>query len=332
MSTKSNLISRREFNRRMAGLGIGLASATVFPSFSHGITESYPAGKYLDVHHHLGKEFQADPDNFSMDSIIQWMDLHSVSQTVILSAILYPFDYYSAYGRGIPDPDSLLEKFQETNGRLLPFCVVHHDAFDTEKEITKILKGFKKQGLIGFGELKPRDKAGEAGNMALDDPVMMRLYAACANVDFPVLFHIDNRFAVDTPGLPAMERVLKEFPEVNFIGHANGWWNSISGDVKKFKGYPKEKITSGGAAGRLLDEYPNMYADLSAGSGLNAITRDPEIGREFLLTHADKLMFGTDALGGEGRESHFEFYNNIDLPEDVKAKLFRDNAHRILKI
>jgi len=159
---------------------------------------------------------------------------------------------------------------------------------------------------------------------------MMRLYAACAHVNFPVLLHIDNQYAVDSPGLPAMERVLREFPEVNFIGHANGWWNSISGDVKEFKGYPKGKITPGGAAGRLLEEYPNMFADLSAGSGLNAITRDPEVGKEFLIHHADKLMFGTDALGGEGRESHFQFYNEIDLPIKVKAKLFRDNAKKFL--
>jgi len=43
-------------------------------------------------------------------------------------------------------------------------------------------------------------------------------------------------------------------------------------------------------------------------------------------------MFGTDALGGEGRESHFEYYNEIDLPAEVKAKLFRENAKKLLKI
>lgn len=325
-------ISRRDFNKRLAGLGIGLASASLFPSFIKGMGDAYPAGKYLDVHHHLGKDLLTEEGVFTLAPLIRWMDQFEVSQTVILSPIQYPRDYYS-YREGYSlSNEELLDIFAETNGRLLPFCNVHHDAFDSEKEITKILKDFKKRGVIGFGELKPRNKAGEAGNLVLDDPVMMRLYAACANVDFPVLFHIDNKFAVDTPGLPAMERVLKAFPEVNFIGHANGWWNSISGDVKEFKGYPKEKITPGGAAGRLLEDYPNMYADLSAGSGLNAITRDPEVGINFLQKHQDKLMFGTDAIGGAGRESHFEFYNEADLPSDVKAKLFRDNARKLLKI
>ena len=43
-------------------------------------------------------------------------------------------------------------------------------------------------------------------------------------------------------------------------------------------------------------------------------------------------MFGTDAIGGTGRESHFDFYNKIDLPEEVKEKLFRNNTRKLLKI
>ena len=75
-----------------------------------------------------------------------------------------------------------------------------------------------------------------------------------------------------------------------------------------------------------------MYADLSANSGLNAIARDPEFGIPFLNNFADKLLFGTDAQGGRGRESHFEFYNQIDLPMEIKAKIFRDNTRKLLKI
>jgi len=332
MNTGNNKISRREFNKRMAGLGVGLASAGLFPSFAKSLPGSYPPGKYLDVHHHLGKEVSADPAGFTFDPLLKWMDQFDVSQTVILSAIRHPNKYYTKYRNDILNTDSLLDKFAETEGRILPFADVHTEAVETEKELVKILKDFKQKGVIGFGELKPRKKNGDPGNLSLDDPAMKRIYAACAELDFPVLLHIDNRFAVDVPGLPALERVLKEFPEVNFIGHANGWWNSISGDVKEFKGYPKEKVTPGGAAGRMLQEYPNMYADLSAGSGLNAITRDPEVGMEFLIKHQDKLMFGTDAAGGTGRESHFEFYNNADLPPEVEAKLFRDNARKLLKI
>ena len=81
--------------------------------------------------------------------------------------------------------------------------------------------------------------------------------------------------------------MLREFPEVIFIGHANGWWNSLSGDVTALKGYPEGKIVPGGAAVRLLENYPNMYADLSANSGLNAITRDPDFGIPFRILQSD---------------------------------------------
>jgi len=328
----SNKITRREFNSTLAKIGAGLLAATVLPSFDTVLQNNIPDRKFIDVHHHLGSDLMTDAKNFSFDPILKWMDKNSVSQTVLLSPIQYPETYYPNRNGNVIRNDELLERFQETNGRLLPFCLVHYDAFTTTKEIVKVLKRFKKKGVIGFGELKPRDTLGDSGNIPLDDQRMKRIYAACAEVDFPVLFHIDNKHAVDVPGLPAMERVLKEFPDVNFIGHANGWWNSISGDVKELKGYPKGKVTPGGAAVRLLENYPNMYADLSANSGLNAITRDPEFGKKFLVDFSDKLMFGTDAIGGTGRESHFDFYNNIDLPEEVKAKLFRINTRKLLKI
>ncbi len=325
-------VTRREFNSRLAKIGLGLASASSFPSCQISNRNEYPEGKYVDAHHHIGKELWTSATPFTFDPIINWMNTHNVSQTILPSALEYPRSYYTGRGESNVKHDQLLELFEETNGRLFPFCTVHQDAFDSYKEIAKLLKQYRRNGVVGFGELKPRDKEWNPGYLPLDDPAMKRIYAACAEVGFPVLLHIDNRHALDTPGLPALEKVLREFPEVIFIGHANGWWNSLSADVKEFRGYPEGKITSGGAAVRLLEEYPNMYADLSANSGLNAITRDPAFGIPFIINHADKLLFGTDAMGGTGRESHFEFYNRIDLPQEVKNKIFRDNTRKLLNI
>ncbi len=336
--SRTDLISRRDFSSKLLKTGLGLAAAAVLPSFVYAGKKSltdpgaYPEGRYLDVHHHLGRDLLTSADRFTFDPILKWMDENDVSQTVILSPIQYPGTRYPVVETETINNEELLERFEDTNDRLLPFCVVHPDAFDSSREITKILKRCRKKGVVGFGELKPRDKNGKAGILSLDDPSMKRLYAACSDVGFPVLLHIDDKHAVDEVGLPAMERVLKEFPEVDFIGHANGWWNSISGDVTALKGYDKGKVTEGGAAVRLLEEYPNMYADLSANSGLNAITRDPEFGMNFLKTHSDKLMFGTDAQGGTGRESHFEFFDEADLSQDEKLKIFGENARTLLNI
>ena len=331
MNTK-NKISRREFNSIITKISAGLLASTIFPSFKNISEDNLYKGKYIDFHHHLGADLMTSESNFSFDKIIRWMDKNKVSKTVLLSPIQHPETYFPSRTGNIISNDELLEKFAETNGRLLPFCVVHPDSFTSNKEIVKVLKRYKKKGVIGFGELKPRDTLGKAANLSLDDPKMERIYAACGEVGFSIVLHIDNQHAVDVPGLPAMERVLKKFPEVNFIGHANGWWNSITGDVKEFKGYPKGKIAPGGAAFGLLEKYPNMYADLSATSGLNAITRDPEFGAKFLVGFSDKLLFGTDAIGGIGRKPHFDFYNEVELSSEVKDKLFRDNALKLLNI
>ena len=41
-------------------------------------------------------------------------------------------------------------------------------------------------------------------------------------------------------------------------------------------------------------KYPNLCCDLSAGSGCNAITRDPAFGWAFLEEFQDRCFFGTD--------------------------------------
>jgi hypothetical protein len=40
--------------------------------------------------------------------------------------------------------------------------------------------------------------------------------------------------------------------------------------------------------------YPNLWGDLSAGSGAGAIAHDCEFSLAFLIRRADRLLFGTD--------------------------------------
>ena len=90
--------------------------------------------------------------------------------------------------------------------------------------------------------------------------------------------------------------MLIERPGTVFIGHGPLFWAEISGDFTRETGdrYPRGPVRPGGAACRLLADYPNLHADLSAGSGLNALTRDEPFGRGFLTQCQDKLLFGTD--------------------------------------
>jgi hypothetical protein len=102
----------------------------------------------------------------------------------------------------------------------------------------------------------------------------------------------------------AFHKVLERFSNVNFIGHAQTWWANFDRNRDQVTIYPKTKVTPGGITDRLPADYPNMYGDLSAGSGLNSMLRDEDHAREFLKRHQDKLMFGSDCddIFGKGEK------------------------------
>ena len=76
----------------------------------------------------------------------------------------------------------------------------------------------------------------------------------------------------------------------------------------------------------MLEKYPNLYADLSAGSGFNALTRSVEFGRQYILEHAEKLLFGRDGFDTR----LIDHLRSLSLPHDVMAKITHENALRLL--
>jgi predicted TIM-barrel fold metal-dependent hydrolase len=162
----------------------------------------------------------------------------------------------------------------------------------------------------------------------------MNLYEACATVGLPILFHLDDIRNPDTPGLPRLERVLQAFPNLPLIGHAAGFWASISADAtfEDFGRYPSipKPVVPGGALDRLLSKYPNLYGDLSEPGGEKAIARDPAFGREFIVRNADQLLFGTDVLMPDQKIPQFELLDSLRLPEDTQYKTADKNATEIV--
>src|SRR5581483_1197245 len=152
----------------------------------------------------------------------------------------------------------------------------------------------------------------------------------------PVLMH----FQYDTYNLrfERLHKLLERHPKVNFIGHAQTWWGNIDIYHEQNVMYPKGKVHSGGMTDRLLSDYPNMYGDLSAGSGLNALQRDEEEGRRFLERHQDKLLYGSDCSDsyGEGPgcsgSQQIAMVRKLSPNKTVERKLLYDNAARLLKI
>lgn len=317
-------ITRRSF---VAGIS-GLAAASLAARRLCGETPAstapatQPAGDFVDVHTHLGQTWNTTKP-LSADGLLKWMDDHAVAQAMVLPLV-------SPEASSFPlSVQFVLEQTAAHRRRLVPFCCV--DPRQTinggKKGIDDLLKRYADEGCRGFGEHKP--------GLAVNDPLSMRLYAACGRAGLPVLLHLDNVRNTDTPGLPGLEQAMKENPQTQFIGHGPGFWASISGDVKTaadLGGYPKGKVVEGGALDRLLSAYPNLYCDLSAGSGAGALSRDLEFGAGFLKRRQDRVLFGSDYLAPGQPVPQFEVLAKLDLPADVRAKIYRDNARKLLKL
>ena len=114
-----------------------------------------------------------------------------------------------------------------------------------------------------------------------------------------------------------------------FIGHAPGFWRHISGDAGTDpKVYPDGPIISGGKLIALLDRFPNLWADLSAGSGLTAMRRNTDHSLRFIERYQDRLLYGRDAADN----NLMEFLNALPITENVRQKLFAKNSLRLVPL
>jgi len=309
------LKSRRSF-LQTAAVSIALATRTSTAS-------EFPPGDYVDVHTHLGQTWNTT-EPLTAEVLLRWMDAHRIAQAVVLPLVSPESSSY------LLTTDYVLAQTAPFRDRLIPFCCIDPRTSFTggQKELVAMLKKYIDAGAKGFGEHKP--------GVAFDDPRSMLLYAACAELALPLLFHIDNQRNLDKPGLPGLAKALAEHPGCNFIGHGPGWWASISGDATPadLGSYPKTKVAPGGAIDALMERHTNLFGDLSAGSGAGAISRDLEFGREFLIRRQDRILFGTDFLAPQQAVPQFELFEQklVDLPKEVQAKIFQGNARKLLKL
>lgn len=172
--------------------------------------------------------------------------------------------------------------------------------------------------------------------MMYDNWDALRLFRFCGEKGLPVTIHLDYEFDTGHKyprpnwwyggGIDAFERAVRACPQTNFIGHAPGFWAHISNDDLYYKElYPKTPVIVGGAVSRMLSTYPNLYADLSAGSGLNALKRDPIFSRDFLIEFQDRLLYGRDNFNNELQE----FLVSLNLPAEAWVKITYQNAERL---
>ena len=158
-------------------------------------------------------------------------------------------------------------------------------------ESARLIRAGLNGGAIGIGELKYP--------VQVDGPDMRRVYDIAGELHVPVLIHFEE--GGFNSGIGRLPDLLKTYPKTIFIGHAQSWWANISADAANESGYPEGRVRPRGLTDKLLADYPNIYGDLSANSGRNALARDPDFAAGFLSRHSRKLMFGSDCPCTDGR-------------------------------
>ncbi len=273
----------------------------------------------IDFHVHLGNCFRHEYPwgrvSPSPEQLIDWMNRMGIEM-----ACLLPLESPEVCAGYYLTEDAIAARDRYPE-RLIAFCCVDPRMPHLAEQVDVFVNTY---GCKGFGEA--------LNGLAFDDPLNKAVYAKCDELGLPYVFEINTRFCTDEVGLPRLEACLREFPSCIFCGHGPGFWCAISGDDDRTCGYPDGPITPGGAIDRLAAEYDNLYLDLSAGSGYNAMTRDPEFTIGFIERNWRKMLFATDYFIANQEIPHMEWLASLDLDDEVRRAIASANARRILRM
>ena len=286
---------------------------------------------FIDVHGHTGK-FPGPPRRegceatYTMpEDLIKQHDAVGIEKAILLPEVSPECTF---------EPqavEEIIEICRTWPDRFVPFCNLDPRAMTNSPDapLGDILRYYRDLGCKGVGEI--------TANLPFSDLMVQNLFRCAQEVGLPVTFHVAAKIGgiyglYDDPGLPQLERSLRTFPELKFFAHSQSFWAEMAplqtpADRYEYPNYP---IREEGVVPKLFRRYPNLYGDLSAGSGYNAVTRDPEFGRWFLETYQDKLLFGTDKLMEDQEIPIIEHLRSVGLPEDAYEKIARRNAERLL--
>ncbi|MBR5452506.1 MAG: amidohydrolase family protein [Clostridia bacterium] len=203
-------------------------------------------------------------------------------------------------------------------------------------DLSYFLEHYKSLGAKGVGEL--------TAQLYADDPMTENLFAACAEANMPVTIHVSAKFGggygiVDELGLPRLEKMLKKYPDLKILGHSQPFWAEMSADVtdETRRGYPEGKVTEG-RLHSLMREYPNLYCDISAGSGKNAFMRDRDNAVRFIEEFSDRILYACDicSVANTFQYEFDEFLTDMrikgEISEESYRKIVRENAIKLFEL
>ena len=211
-------------------------------------------------------------------------------------------------------------------------------------------------GLKIFKDLGMFVRKSNGARLPVDDPELDPVWEACARNHVPILIHIAEPPAFFEPLDYTNERwlelslypdrrhqdgvrfeqlmternnLIRKHPNTTFILAHFGWH---ANDLVR--------------AGKLLDQYPNVYYDVAA--VLYDFGRQPRASHDFFVKYQDRILFGKDSYQPdeypsywrvfETNDEYFDYYRDyhafwklygIGLPDQVLKKVYYANALKL---
>ena len=292
---------------------------------------------FLDIHVHTrffpGPERLAGGTYATPEQLMDMLKPRGVQKAVILPGVNPECAYIN---QGMGDALAVVDKYPDF---FIPFMNVDPRQVSNraDADLGHLMRFYKERGCKGVGEV--------CANLPFNDPLMENLFRHAEREQLPLTFHMAPKQGgcygiVDQFHLPLLERALRRFPDLVFIGHSQPFWAEISGDVTEEvrNKYPRGPVTPGGVLPRLFRKHHNLWGDLSpaAGSGFNAISRDPAFGYDFLEEFQDRLMFGSDICDPRNELTLIDYLNAAveqgKITRVAYDKICYQNAERLLGI
>ncbi|UCH09305.1 MAG: amidohydrolase [Fidelibacterota bacterium] len=263
--------------------------------------------------------------------------------------------------------DSIYAEYAQYPGRFEVWCGFDYAGYDEPgfgPSAVAELERCAKVGATGVGELGDKGKGlyyskpVKAWGMHIDDPRMDPLLEKCGELGLPINIHVgeplwfyapmdstndglmsafdwrlDNqKDIVDLAGMvDILDRAVQRHPNTTFIACHLA---NLNHDLARL--------------GELLDEHPNLYADISARYAEAATI--PRFAQAFMEKYQDRLLYGTD-LGNapemyrmtfrilESNDEHFYEVDELqyhwplyglNLDQRALKKIYRTNILKIL--
>lgn len=310
-------------------------------------------GKYpiIDVHSHPYANTQEE-----LGLWVKNMDEAGIIKTILLT-----------YAHGI-EFDSLLNFYSRYPDRFELWCGFDFTGYDQpgygQAAVDELVRCFNK-GAKGVGELGDKGKGLVYGNpqavgMHIDDPRMKPLLDKCAELGMPINIHVGEPQwfyeNMDSTNDGLMNAYTWRLDNQENILNLDEVLKTLENAVKNHPNnlfiacHLANQNTDLAKLGRLLDVYPNLFADISARYAENAPV--PRYTKAFFDKYQDRLLYGTD-MGFEKSmyettfrilESNDEHFYNVELfgyhwalygfglDDKVLEKLYSINARKILKV